>query len=476
MRAWSYLAYGDYGLLGGLKMPGKIKKGKEFDNPYSLKNALTKGDVLTKLSIVILGLGNIMRHQIVKGIGMLAVELAFIIYMITEGSKCLVDLVHLGGEEQQKIWNEAKQIYEYTKGDDSLLMLLFGVVTCFLIAAFVIFWFGCIKSSYKVQCLSESGKHIPTIKDDIKDLFDTNLHRTLLTLPILGIIVFTVLPIVFMICMAFTNYSKQDAHTMIFNWVGLKNFAKVLNFGDSIGSTFWSVLGWTIVWAVAATFSNYILGMILAIVINRKGTRCKAFWRFCFVLSAAVPQFVSLLLMRTIFSQNGIVNTLLLNAGIIQREIPFWSNATLARVMVIVINIWVGIPFTMLQVTGVLQNIPADLYEAATVDGAGPVRTFFSITLPYMLFVTAPYLITTFTGNVNNFNIIFLLSGGNPTPVGKTAGKTDLLVTWLYKLTVDNQYYNLGAVIGIMTFVVLAVVSLITYRNTGSYKNEEGFQ
>ena len=109
--------------------------------------------------------------------------------------------------------------------------------------------------------------------------------------------------------------------------------------------------------------------------------------------------------MRTIFSQNGIVNTLLLNAGIIEKAIPFWSNTTLARVMVVVINIWVGIPFTMLQVTGVLQNIPADLYEAATVDGAGPVRTFFSITLPYMLFVTGPYLITTFTGNVNNFNL-----------------------------------------------------------------------
>ena len=110
------------------------------------------------------------------------------------------------------------------------------------------------------------------------------------------------------------------------------------------------------------------------------------------------------------------------------------------------------------------------------MDGAGPVRTFFSITLPYMLFVTGPYLITTFTGNVNNFNVIYLLTGGNPTPVGSTAGRTDLLVTWLYKLTVDNQYYNLGAVIGILTFLVLAVVSLITYRNTGSYKNEEGFQ
>ena len=123
-----------------------------------------------------------------------------------------------------------------------------------------------------------------------------------------------------------------------------------------------------------------------------------------------------------------------------------------------------------------MQNIPAELYESARVDGAGPVVTFFKITLPYMMFVMTPYLITQFTGNVNNFNVIFLLSGGNPTPVESTAGKTDLLVTWLYKLTVDKQYYNLGAVIGIMTFIVLAFVALVTYRNTNSYKDEEGFQ
>lgn len=77
---------------------------------------------------------------------------------------------------------------------------------------------------------------------------------------------------------------------------------------------------------------------------------------------------------------------------------------------------------------------------------------------------------------MNNFNVIYLLSGGNPVPVGDSAGKTDLLITWLYKLTVDKNDYNLGAVIGIMTFIVLAVVSLITYRNSGSYKNEEAFR
>ena len=194
------------------------------------------------------------------------------------------------------------------------------------------------------------------------------------------------------------------------------------------------------------------------------------------MLSAAVPQFVSLLLMRSMLRESGLINVMLQNAGIINSPLPFLSDPTWARVTVIVVNLWIGIPFTMMQVTGILQNIPNDLYEAAKVDGANSATIFFKITLPYMLFVTTPYLITTFTGNINNFNVIFLLTKGEPVPVGYTAGKTDLLVTWLYKLTVDQQYFNVGAVVGILTFVILAIVSLVTYRNSGSYKNEEGFQ
>ena len=129
-----------------------------------------------------------------------------------------------------------------------------------------------------------------------------------------------------------------------------------------------------------------------------------------------------------------------------------------------------------MQVTGILKNIPAEQYEAARIDGANVYQQFKKITLPYMLFVMTPYLITQFTGNINNFNVIYLTTRGNPLGVGDTAGATDLLVTWLYKLSVDKQYFNLAAVVGILTFVVLSVVSLITYRNTGSYKNEEGFK
>ena len=252
-----------------------------------------------------------------------------------------------------------------------------------------------------------------------------------------------------MICMAFTNYSKIGSHLMLFDWVGLDNFKALFDSSSILGSTFWSVLGWTLIWAFFATFSNYIFGMI-----------------------------VSLLIMRTMLQPEGAINVLLRNLGLIASDasLPFFTDPTWARVTVIIVNIWVGVPYTLLQLTGVLQNIPAELYEAAKVDGANSIQIFTKITLPYMLYVTTPYLIVTFTGNVNNFNVIYLLSGGDPvTDLSSTAGKTDLLVTWLYKLTIDKQYYNIGAVIGILTFIILAAAALLTYRNTKSYKEEGGF-
>lgn len=458
-------------------MAVKLKKRvNEFPTPYTVGKAVKEGGAATKLSMLVMGAGNIAHKQLVKGLLYLLIEIAFIAFMVMGGIHNIAMLPSLGDTAQEEVWNEAKGIYEYVAGDNSLLILLYGVATLFLCIGFILLWCSSLKSAYKAECLAKDGKHVNSFADDLRDLFDKNLHHTLLTLPVAGILFFNILPLVFMISMAFTNYSKQGDHLLLFDWVGLANFVKVLNFSDSLGQTFWSVLGWTLIWAVFATGLNYIFGMILAIVINREGTRCKAFWRFCFVLSIAVPQFVSLLIMRTMLQPSGAVNVLLQNLGIIDNALPFFTNATWARVTVIVINLWVGIPYTMMQVTGILQNIPVELYEAARVDGANAFVTFFKITLPYMLFVTTPYLITTFTGNINNFNVIYLLSGGDPTPVGLTAGKTDLLVTWLYKLTVDQQYYNIGAVIGILTFVVLAIVSLVTYRNTGSYKDEEGFQ
>ncbi len=441
----------------------------------NVKNALKYGDLYTRLSAAVMGLGMICHKQIAKGIGVLVCEIAFIYYMINKGIHSLSMMPSLGTVEQGKVWNEAKQIYEYTTGDNSQQILLAGVVTLFVIAGLIALWILQMRHSYKLQKMIEEGEHVPSAKEDVRNLFDKNLHITLMTLPCVGILIFNIVPLVYMISMAFTTYSKEGDHLMLFDWDGINQFVRVLNLNGNIGRQFWHVLGWTIVWAIFATFLNYILGMILAMIINRKDTKGKAFWRFCFVLSIAVPQFVTLMIMNIMLQPSGAINVLLKELGLITTSLPFWSNKIWARITIIVINLWIGIPYTMLQVTGILQNIPGELYEAAKMDGAGPVKIFFRITLPYMLFVTTPYLIASFVGNINNFSVIYLLSGGGPTYVGDTAGQTDLLVTWLYKLTVDQQYYNIGAVIGIMTFVILTIVTLVTYRNSSSYKNEEAF-
>lgn len=193
-------------------------------------------------------------------------------------------------------------------------------------------------------------------------------------------------------------------------------------------------------------------------------------------MSIAVPSFVTLLTMRTMLQPDGAINVLLKSWGLIEESIPFLTNANFARVTIIVVNLWIGIPYTMLITSGILMNIPADLYEAARVDGANGGVMFRKITMPYVIFVTTPYLITQFIGNLNNFNVIYLLSGGGPATLDYyQAGKTDLLVTWLYKLTVTSKDYSYASAIGIIVFIVSVVFSLVTYRRTSAYNNEEAF-
>ena len=173
--------------------------------------------------------------------------------------------------------------------------------------------------------------------------------------------------------------------------------------------------------------------MAVAILINKKGIKLKKLWRTILVLTIAVPQFVSLLYVGKMFAVDGLVNAFLMKWGWISTPINFWANATTARVLIILINLWIGIPYTMLIVTGLLMNIPAELYESARIDGANAFQSFRKITLPYMLFVTGPFLLTQFIGNLNNFNVIFLLNQGNPKSLELTnnAGATDILVTWI---------------------------------------------
>lgn len=454
-------------------------KKKRIALPESaVKRVLTEGDGAAKLSLVIMGAANLKRKQFFKGLLFLFTELAFIIYMINNGISALQGMITLGTQTQGWVFDEALGIDVLAEGDNSMLMLLWGVFAWFLIVGFIFVWRANLKSALEVQELEAHGKKIPKLTDDVKAYLDTKFNRTMLALPILGVLAFNVLPLVYMILAAFTNY--DNAHQPpgnLFNWIGLDNFFTVLGSGGLISQTFWPVLGWTLIWAVFATFLNYFFGILLALLINRKGVRFKAFWRTCFVMSIAIPSFVSLLVMKTVLQPDGAVNVLLKEAGLISKSIPFLTDPMAARITIIVVNIWIGVPYTMLITSGLLLNIPESLYEAARVDGANAKTMFFKITMPYIIHVTTPYLITQFVGNINNFNVIYLLSGGGPSTLDYyQAGKTDLLVTWLYKLTVNSKDYSYASTIGILVFVISATLSLLTYHRTSAYNNEEAFQ
>ena len=448
-----------------------------------------EGDWKTKVSYLVMGFGCLARGQILRGLLFLLFEIVFIGYMIVSGVYWLRMMPSLGLQGPTEEYNEIYDAYVTTYHDNSFQILLYSVLTIFFIIAFLYTWRVNIRQSRTAEKILAAGKRLKSGKEDLKTLTDESFHKTLLALPLTGIIVFTVLPIIFMILVAFTNY--EGAHdgyiSNLFHWVGLDNFNTMLSWSNAGGTqsyaaTFGEILAWTLMWAFFATFTNYFLGMFVAMAINKKGIKAKKLWRTILVMTIAIPQFISLLYVSKMFAKDGILNGTLMSLGWIDKALPFWEDPTWARITVIVINIWIGIPYLMLIATGILMNIPADLYESARIDGANPWQQYTKITLPYMLFITGPYLLTSFTGNMNNFNVIFLLTGGAPTnPAASSAsgsvGYTDLLITWLFKITTgaDSKYY-LASVVGILVFVVVALISLIVYNVLPSIKNEEDFQ
>ena len=450
------------------------------------------GDGATKLSYIIMGAGNMAHKQLMKGVLFLAAEVAYIYFMMSFGMTYVSKVYSFGVNvdpdnpnvivdgvvgnvpiryEVDPIFGN-KIIANADTADDSNKVLLFFVLTLMISIAFFVIYIANTKSAYATQEMLKEGIQPVGFVDEMKTFLDERYHITLLTLPIFLLMVFNILPIIFTIFMAFTNYDKNhNAFNRLYWWVGFENFADVFYNSAEKSQTFGKVLVWTLIWAVFATFSNYILGIVLALLINKKDIKYKGFWRTMFVITSAVPQFVTLLVMRLLLDNQGIVNAMM------GTNIRFLADEGWAKVSVIVVNMWIGIPYTMLSVSGILMNIPEDLYESARIDGANAVQQFTKITLPYISFVMTPYLISTFVGNINNFNVIFFLTGGAPESVDyySGAGTTDLLVTWLYKLTVSEQDYKLASVIGIIVFVLCATGSLITFNMSKATKNEEEF-
>lgn len=460
-----------------------------------LGDAIKYGDRWTRLSLLIMGSGYAGHGQLGKGILMTLIQLGFFLFTGRVSIQYICKLNTLGTVQREEFMDPATLTKTVNDYDNSLLILLFGLIGILLIVAFVVLYLGNIRAAYRLQKNKEEGKHINTFREDLRELANGKLHITLLTLPALGVILVNVIPIIFMVCVAFTNYDGDHMPpTYLFTWVGFENFTNLFTSNNTItfGYVFVRVLVWTLIWALIATFSTYIGGILLAKLINDKQVKLKKMWRTFFVVTIAIPQFVTLLLIGKMFSDYGIVNSICEKIGLVgflqdlgliskgMRYIPFLSKPGWAHVMIILINLWVGIPFQMLSATGILLNIPEEQLESARIDGASEFQIFRKITMPYILFVTGPSLITALIANINNFNVIYLLTTDYVTPNLKFANSSskevDLLITWLFTLTNSDSDYKMASVIGIIVFLICASLTIISFRRMLAGNREEEFQ
>ena len=458
--------------------------------------SIVKGDIWVKLSLVVMGAGYFGRKQIAKGIIMTLFEVAFIAFVVGVGVPNLSKFGTLGTVQFEQVFDLATMTNKVNDFDNSFLILLLSIIALIFISVFVVIYIANMIHVYHLQQLKAEGKRINTFRQDLKSFVNEKFHITLLTLPIAGVVIFTIVPLIIMIAVAFTNYDQNHMPpASLFTWVGFKNFIDLFTTSTTVtfGYSFRVVLCWTFVWAVFATFTTYFGGILLAKFLNNPKTKCSKLWRTLFVVTIAVPQFVSLLVVRNFFANTGIVNALcsewgvtefLKNIGLVKESltyIPFLSDPNWAKVMIIIINIWVGVPYQMLIATGVLMNIPAELMESARIDGATEFQAFMKITMPYMLFITGPALVTDFIKNINNFNVIFLLTQdvyvtSNQALANSNAKEVDLLVTWLFRLTSEQYNYKMASVIGCVVFIISAAFTLVMFNRMIKGDKEETFQ
>ncbi len=419
-----------------------------------------------------MGLSHILYlKQYLKGGLFAAVEVLFLCCLPTVCKK-VYDLITLGDSQPDvplKLRN------------NSMFMLIDGILTLSIVAVFAILYWISVKSAKRGYAEYTRTKRFMTQKSSMEEIGSNAFPISGLAPCVLMLLVFVVVPLLFSVCVAFTNYSAPEHITPknTVDWVGFTNFKDLLFGGTTWSKGFARIAVWTLVWAVASTFTCYFCGLLVAVHLTESGVKFSSVFRFIFILPYAVPSVITMILWKHMLNGTfGIVNRTLQAIGILSLDqtIPWLGNANLAQLMCVVINLWAGFGYFMMLSMGTMTAISKDMYEAAKIDGASSFQTLKSITLPLVLYQTMPLIIMSFTHNINNFGIIFFLTGGNPVVKDSTttmAGGTDILVTWIYKLTITLQKYNYASVIAVLIFVVLAPFAIYQFRNTKAFKEGE---
>lgn len=417
------------------------------------------------MSALMMGLGQIYNKQFCKGIFLFLIELFAISNLNTIFSK-LRGLITLGDKTQKMVG------FNIIPGDHSIFMMVEGSIVLLTVLIFLGIYIWNIFDAKK-SFLNRKNIKVKGIKNILYNIYDKNFIKIMLLPGALSVIFFVILPIFITILVAFTNYSSPNhiPPRNLVDWVGFTNFVNIFKM-NIWSNTFFHLAIWTMVWAICSTFLNYGCGLILALLTSRNDIKFKGFWRTIYILPYAIPGFVSLLVFRLMFSGVGPINNLLVNLGF--DKIPFFTDGTTAKIMLLLINTWLGAPYFMILISGALTNIDNSMYEAAEIDGASRWQQFRSITLPTLLFQTAPVLILSFAFNFNNFSAIYLLTDGGPiNSAYRYAGSTDILITWVYKLTKDQSQYNIASVISILLFIFIASISTWNFIRSKSFKEVE---
>ncbi|MDG2960397.1 maltose ABC transporter permease MalF [Bisgaard Taxon 10/6] len=250
---------------------------------------------------------------------------------------------------------------------------------------------------------------------------------------------------------------------------GFHNFVKIFT-DKGIQKPFVQIFIWTVVFSLLTVVFTVILGMVLACLVQWEALKGKAVYRLLLILPYAVPSFISILIFKGLFNQSfGEINMILNQLFGISPE--WFNDPFLAKVMILIVNTWLGYPYMMILCMGLLKAIPSDLYEASAMDGASTWQNFSKITFPLLLKPLTPLMIASFAFNFNNFVLIQLLTNGRPDMIGTTtpAGYTDLLVSYTYRIAFEGsgtQDFGLAAAIATIIFLLVGGLALLNIKAT----------
>lgn len=374
--------------------------------------------------------------------------------------------------------------------DHSIFMMINGIMALIIIGFFVLLYILNINGAKAaVKKIIKAGK-FPTMKEAQNDLSQNSFATIGIAPSVVLMAIFSIIPLLFSALVAFTNYSSPEhiPPNNLVDWVGFQNFTQMfsLNVSTELGGGAWAktfgvTAVWTIVWAIFATFTCFFVGFFYAFVLQDKRVVIPKFFRTVYILPYAIPTMLSLFVWANLLNGTiGPINRTLQLLHIIDQPIPWLSDPWVAKGSLIFVNIWIGFPYSMILTTSSMTAISNSLYEAAVIDGATKWQQFKSITYPLVMFQLKPTLIMQFAGNINNFGAVFFLTGGGPNmpQAGLTTvtncGSTDLLISWIYKLTMNTpSRYNLASVLSLLVFVVLVPFALYNFTRTKSFKEGE---